>query len=96
MLLAPTPDPAFFCVWGGLGFELRASHLQNRPSIASVTSLVHFILVILEIRSRLLPRPAWTVILLFRFLPLLGGQTCTTQLFFSVKMATLPPAGLEP
>jgi hypothetical protein len=43
----------FVClfVFVGLGFELRAPHLQNRLFMAGVTTLVHFALVILEMGS---------------------------------------------
>jgi hypothetical protein len=43
----------FVClfVFGGLEFELKASHLQSRRSTASSTPPVHFAVVILEMGS---------------------------------------------
>jgi hypothetical protein len=40
-----------FVLLMGLGFELRALHLQSRHSTAQIKSLVHFALVILEVGS---------------------------------------------
>jgi hypothetical protein len=48
-----------------LEFELRASCLQGRCSTTSITPSDLFALVILEIGSCFLARPAWTVILLY-------------------------------
>jgi hypothetical protein len=54
-----------FLVFAVLGFELGVSHLLDRYSTAWIKPPVLFTLVILEIRSHFLLRPAWTLIILF-------------------------------
>jgi hypothetical protein len=48
-----------------MGFESRASHLQGRYSTFWAMLPALFTLVILKIGSYFLPKPTWTVILLF-------------------------------
>jgi hypothetical protein len=47
-----TTHQIFVLVLIGLGFELRALHLQSRHSTASTTPLVHFAVVTLEMGSQ--------------------------------------------
>jgi hypothetical protein len=58
------------------GFELKASHLVGRHSTASATLPALSALVILEIGSCFLPRPAWISVLLF-MLPIAVRMTNT-------------------
>jgi hypothetical protein len=58
----------FVCLFlrdGELEFEVRSLHLPGTHSMAWVTSLAFFALVILEIECCFLPRLAWTAVLLF-------------------------------
>jgi hypothetical protein len=60
------PKPvASLCLFLFPFFDLRALHLWGRCSIAWATPPNLFTLVILDTRSYFLPRPAWTIILLF-------------------------------
>jgi hypothetical protein len=65
-----------------LGFELRASCLLNWYSTAWATPSAHFAVVILKVGAHFLLKTAWTTILLFCFLPVLGWQVHTTMSSF--------------
>jgi hypothetical protein len=73
----------FFFPFLVLGFELRPLHLHDRHSITWATPAALFALIILESGFYFLPRPVWTVILLFcASCHSWNGSTCHhTQIF---------------